>query len=247
MQGMTPVSIISAALEKVSLPPLTRPPVGPGDDPTEELVLWAIKFYVESAIAHVRTVLCGLVELAAAGNIPTAFLTSRNLFEWTAQACYMSRNLGNYVSKKEWDRAWRLLSMVAMGNKWVKDHGSAYCSAEVLDDIPEPLRIANVVAAYDEYQRQQLGSGSAKDNYGLLSEYSHPNSVCMQQYHEYVGREVRFITPATGSPLPLVNWCLIDLMMFLEELLRIGRETILRPVVVSILKEMAALAPPERA
>jgi hypothetical protein len=116
----------------------------------------------------------------------------------------------------------------------------------VFDGIPDPLNIANVVAAYDEYQRQQFGKGNAKDDYGLLSEYSHPNSACIQQYHEHSGRNMRFIDPSTGSPLPLVNWCLIDLLMFFDELLRISQEQVVRSQVVSVLKEIAKLAPATR-
>jgi hypothetical protein len=158
----------------------------------------------------------------------------------------MSRNLTNYVTKKEWRRAWKLLSMAAMGNKWMKAHGPKYEPTAVFAGIPDPLNVANVVAAYDEYRRQQLGNIDAKDDYGLLSEYSHPNSACIFQYHQYSGPVVRFITPSTGSPLPSVNWCLIDLMMFLEELLRLSGEQAVRSQVVLVLNEIAKLAPPLR-
>jgi hypothetical protein len=105
MQGITPLAIVAEGLQKITLPPLTRPPVAPKEDPTEELVLWGIKYYAYSAVAHVRTVLQGLILLAKAGNIPTTFTASRNVFEWAAHTCYMSRNLTNYVTKKEWARA----------------------------------------------------------------------------------------------------------------------------------------------
>ena len=163
MQGLTPVAMIARGFQTVTLPPLVRPSVGPNEDPTEELVLWGIRFYTYSAVSHLRTVLPGLVELANAGNIPTTFFVARNLFEWTAHACYMSRNLANYVAKKDWRRAWKLLSMVAMGNKWVKNHGAKYEPRAVLDGVPDPLSVANVIAAYDEYQIQQYGKGDAKD------------------------------------------------------------------------------------
>ncbi len=246
MLGMTPLAIVADSLEKVTLPPLTRPSVGPNDDPTEELVSWGIQYYVYSTIAHLRSILRGLVQLAQAGNIPTTFLVIRNVFEWTAHACYMNRNLANDVAKKDWARAWKLLSMAAMGNKWVKDHGPKYEPAMTFDGIPDPLSVANVVAAYEDYQRQRFGSGDAKDSYGFLSEYSHPNSLCTEQYRQYEGHVVRFVTPSTGSPLPAVNWCLIDAMNFLSELLGISQEQGLRPQIISILKEIAKLAPAKR-
>jgi hypothetical protein len=246
MQGMTPLTIATEHLQKITLPQLTRPSVGPKEPPTEELVAWGIKYYAYSSIAHLRMVLEGVVLLAKAENIPTTFFAARNILEWAAHACYMSRNLANYVNKKEWGRAWHVLSMAAMGNKWMKDHGSKYETTAVLDGVPDPLHVANIVAAYDEWERQQFGKGEAKENYGLLSEYSHPNSACIQQYHEHVGPEVRFITPSTGSPLPIVNWCLIDLLMFIAELLRVGQEQIVQPQVVSVLTEISKLAPASR-
>jgi hypothetical protein len=242
MQGLTPITIAAAGLQKIALPPLTRPSVGPKEKPTEDLVAWGINYYVYSAIAHVRTVLQGLVLLADARNVPTTFFAARNIFERAAHACYISRNLANYVGKKEYGRAWKLLSMAAMGNRWIKDHGPKYEPTAAFDEVPDPLNIANVVAAYDQYRSQHFGEGTAKDDYGLLSEYSHPNSACIFQYHEYTGPHVRFVTPSTGSPLPAVNWCLIDLMMFLDELLRISREQVVQPQVLSVLKEVAKLA-----
>jgi hypothetical protein len=246
MQGLTPITIVVDGLQKITLPPLTRPSVGPKEEPTEKLVSWGINYYAYSALAHVRTVLQGLILLADAGNVPTTYFSARNIFEWAAHACYMSRNLATYVNKKEWGRAWKLLSMAAMGNKWMKDHGPKYEPTAAFDGIPDPLNVANVVAAYDEYRSQQFGKGNAKDDYGLLSEYSHPNSACIFQYHKYREQEVRFVTPSTGSPLPSVNWCLIDLMMFFDELFRISGEQTVRPQIASVLEEIAKLAPATR-
>jgi hypothetical protein len=246
MRGLTPLSIATENLQKIALPPLIRPPAGKDDEPTEQLIEWGIKYYAYSVLAHLRMVLQGVVLLAKAENIPTTFFACRNVFEWAAHACYMSRNLSNYVTKKEWGRAWKLLTMGAMGNRWIKDHGAKYEPTVALDGVPDPLSVANIVAAYDEWERQQYGKGDAKDNYGLLSEYSHPNSACIQQYHEYAPPEVRFITPSTGSPLPVVNWCLIELLMFLEELLRISKEQAVRGQVASLLKEISKLAPAAR-
>src|ERR1017187_8747903 len=178
MHGLTPLAIAADGLQKITLPPLTRPSVGPKEEPTEELILWGINYYAYSVVAHVRTVVQGLVLLAETGNIPTTFFAARNIFEWAAHACYMSRNLANYVTRKEWGRAWKFLSMATMGNKWMKDHGPKYEPTAVFDGIPDPLSVACIVAAYEAYERQQFGKGDAKENYGLLSEYSHPNSAC---------------------------------------------------------------------
>jgi hypothetical protein len=67
---MTPLKIIEEGLRGITLPTLTRPAVGPDDDPTEELVRWAVEMYVYSSVAHMRTILAGLVVLADIGNTP---------------------------------------------------------------------------------------------------------------------------------------------------------------------------------
>ncbi len=211
---------------------------------------WGTKYYVYSLVAHVRTILRGLIALSDAENIPAAYILSRHVFEWTAQACYMNHELRNFYAQKQWSEAWTLLSASALGNLWVKRHGAKYAPSgdgfTDVGDVPDPIRISKAVTAYDQYQQQSLGTAEAKDNYGLLSEYSHPNSVCLQQYHTYDdnGRDVRFgDTVENSSPLPIVNWCLIDLLMFSDELLRMSGDTMVEPTVVALLKQIAKMAP----
>jgi hypothetical protein len=236
--------IVETGLHKIDLPPLTRPLVA-DDNPNEELVLWGTQYYSYSVIAHLRTVLHSLVQLIDAANIPTAFIVCRHIFEWAAHTCYMSRNTKNYVERKEWGRAWHLHSLAMQGNRWVKDHGSKYEPALVTGDVPDPLGIANIVSCYDEYRRQRQGHADAKDSYGLLSEHSHPNSACFLPYYQYVGWEVRFVAPSPDTSLLGEERCLIDLMMFLNVLLELGREKVVRAQIVAILKELAALADKE--
>jgi hypothetical protein len=56
MHGLTPLAIAADGLQKITLPPLTRPSVGPKEEPTEELILWGINYYAYSVVAHVRTI-----------------------------------------------------------------------------------------------------------------------------------------------------------------------------------------------
>jgi hypothetical protein len=42
-------------------------------------------------------------------------------------------------------------------------------------EAPKPIRVGELVDAYDIYQASQLGEGDAKDSYGFTSEYPHPN------------------------------------------------------------------------
>jgi hypothetical protein len=244
MNKIMPAELIERELRNLTLPSLIRPPVGPKDDPTEELVLWGINYYVYSVLAHLRSILGGIVQLAQANNVPAAYILCRHVFEWTAQSCYMSRNLKNYVERKEWKRAWSLQSIVANGSLWLKRYGTKYAPPEFVEGIPDPLTVANVVGAYGRYLHQQGKSeDEAQDTYGILSEHSHPNSVCFISYHRFVGREVRFTVPGPREHLPVVNWCLIDLMLFLQDMLILSREKVVRRQVVNILHEVAKLAP----
>lgn len=246
MVGNRPLELVADGLRNITLPSLRRPPVKPNEDPTEELVQWGTKVYVYSVIAHIRAILSGLVQLAQVGNIPASYIVSRHILEWAAHACYMSRNLKNYFQRKEWRRAWRVLTSAVTGNLWARKYGAKYGPGAQRHGVgvPGPLKIANLISAYEEYRSQQFGTEDAKDDYSLLSEHSHPNSACLQQYHEYSpdGRDLHFGDPAPVSSLPFVNRCLIDLLLFIDELLRLSNDTSVRPRVHSLLTELAKLA-----
>ena len=72
----------------------------PTTNPTEKLVVWGVTYYAYCVIAHMQTVLSGLVQLLEAKNIPTAFVVGRHVFEWTAHACFISRNSETYFRKR---------------------------------------------------------------------------------------------------------------------------------------------------
>src|ERR1019366_6692460 len=109
---MTPLKIIEEGLRGSALPPLTRPGVGPDDDPTEELVRWGTAMYVYSSVAHMRAILAGLVVLTDIGNTSTADVVCRHVFEWAAQACFMKRNLTQHFANNDWRLAFGLQKQV---------------------------------------------------------------------------------------------------------------------------------------
>lgn len=249
MKGIRVLEIGAEGLSNIALPALNRPPVKPNENPTEELVQWGIKVYVYSVIAHVRTILNGLLVLGKSGNIPASEILSRHMFEWTAHACYMSQKITEFAQQKNWRGAWELLTRAATGNYWAKQHGTKYApsNASIPTGLPNSLRVPDLIEAYEKYQVRQLGHADAKDTYSLLCEFSHPNSTCLQHYHSYKGAELTFSDPdPEASTLPVVNWCIIDLLMFLQALLALAQDNeVLTPVVV-LLKKIAALAPSNR-
>ncbi|MGA2902765.1 MAG: hypothetical protein ABSD98_02970 [Candidatus Korobacteraceae bacterium] len=225
------MTIVSDALDSVTLPALTSPDLTnlTGDARSEALTAWGIQFYVFSVVAHVRAVLRGLKVVATTGDFAPTFVLARHIFEWTAQVCYVAENLAQHVASHDWKAARELLDEVVIGGKWVKEHGHKYGSSPTAASLPDPLRLKHALKSYEAYLKQKYGT-EGKDDYGLLSEYSHPNGACLLQYHDTgAGGEVSFVEPTSGSPLPDVNWCLVDLVKFLIELLRLSGEQTVRP------------------
>jgi hypothetical protein len=221
------LDIVTVGFERISLPPLIRPAV-PHDQPDEALVLWGTNYYSYSVIAHLQQILRGLVEVIRLGNVSTAFVVCRHVFEWTANTCYISMNLKTYIRKGEWERARALQTRAMEGNKWIKDHGHKYLAPVKGDTVPDPLEVANIVGAYEGYLKQTYGEANAKDSYGLLSEHSHANSACFTRYCKFYGPEVRFVKPSTDMAILGEERHLIHLLLFLNDLLELGKETKVR-------------------
>jgi len=253
VRGIRPIQLVIDGLKNVKFPPLARPRVGPSNARTEELVQWGTKLYAYSVIAHVRRILNGLALLADAENVPAANVVSRHIFEWTAHACYMSSKLKDCYQRSDWEQAWTILTAAAIGNLWAKRFGAKYepPSSQPMPTAPDPVRIRIAVSEYEDYQLRIHGSREAKDTYGLLSELSHPNSACLQQYHAYRNDgsiAIEYIGEPSGadSPLPFVNSCLIDLMLFLDALLQSAADTAVRADIQAILAEFKKIAPTPR-
>jgi hypothetical protein len=246
VQGLNPLGIVSKGLDGLTLS-LSQPPdprtLKTPDERKDAYIRWAISYYVYSVIAHVRTIMRGLIGLADSGNIPTAIVVCRHVFEWTAQVCYMNENLHKHVAARDWDAARDLLDRAVIGSRWIREYGHKYSPTQIKAEVPNTIRLNKVLGSYEARVEKVFG-GDAKDDYAHLSEHSHPNSACFQQYHdgEVSGGQIRFREPTTGSPLPVVNWCLIDLCTLLVELLGLSSDKTVRPHLAAILKEIAQLA-----
>jgi hypothetical protein len=220
MQGLNALSLVSDRLDAISLPALAQPDLTnlTGDVRSEALTAWGIKFYVYSVIAHLRAVLRGLRAVATTGNLPPTFVLARHVFEWTAQVCYVVENLTQHVANKDWKAVRELLDEVVIGGKWAKEHGQKYGATSTATSLPDPLRLKHVL------------------------KFSHPNAACLLQYHDTdAGGDVRFVEPTSGSPLPDVNWCLVDLIRFLIGLLRLSGEQAVRPGLEALATRLAGI------
>ena len=243
MQGFNPLSIVSKEFDSLALsldPPPRR--AQSSDEGKEAYIRWAITYYVYSVIAHIRTVLHGVIVLADSGNIPTAMVVTRHVFEWAAQVCYMNENLQKHVAARDWDAALGLLNQAVIGSRFIREYGQKYDSTQIKTDIPKAIRLGDALASYEAHVEKTFG-GDTKEDYTHLSEHSHPTSLCLQQYHDDIpGQPIRFREPTKGSPLPVVNWCLIDLCTLLLELLRLSSDTTVQPRLAATLTEIAQLA-----
>jgi hypothetical protein len=224
------VRIVEQELRAIDLPSIFRPPIGPNDPATEELVRWAITFHVYAEIAHIRTVLAGLIVLADAGNTPSASILARHLFEWTAMACYLVEKLKEVVANKQWQPAFEIMLQVDTGNSWVKTHGRNYDNKSSFpEDVARPIRIKHLIAAYTRHHTAQYGSAKVEDSYGYLSEYSHPNSACLLPYKEFSGARAFFAQPAAESAVfGGINGFIVEWLMFAQELLGFAGENTVR-------------------
>jgi hypothetical protein len=239
---MMRINIIEDRLRSIELPPLTRPAIGPYDDPTEELACWGATLYAYSSIAHVRTVLAGLVGLANSGNTPTATIVSRHIFEWTAHACYMQENLTGFMAAREWKPAFELTLRADTGNQWVKKHGHKYDDSNYPEEALSPIRIKHLIVAYSQYQTNKYGKTDAEDSYGFLSEFSHPNGVCFQHYRDIIGADIHFLQPPATSSYAGINHFIIEWLLFMFVLLGLGKEQAVRSKLAEIVQALAQQA-----
>jgi len=222
------LKLIDKGLRDITLPSVTRPAIGPNDDPTEELVRWGITFHAYSEIAHIRTVLTGLIVLADIGNTPSGNILARHIFEWTALACYLLENLKTLYANREWKDAFDLLLRTDTGNSWVKAHGHNYDTSAFPQDVAKPIRINKLIAAYTKHQTAQYGHTKVEDSYGFLSEYAHPNAACFLAYREFAGAQAYFVNPPSLSTFGGIKGFITEWLMFVQELLGIAPEDVVR-------------------
>jgi hypothetical protein len=252
MQGIKTLKAVWTDLLTIDLPPLRRQVIPPSDPKNQELVNWGICLFVYSLIAHLQKILAGLVQLAEMENLAASAPVSRHVFEWAAVSCYLSSRLSKAVKVRDWEAAWSLLSQITIASRWVRKFGHKYepdPSTRASWETAKPIHIPHAVDEYEAYQAQHLGEPEALESYGFLCDHAHANAVCLARYYEYDenGAVVRFVDPDKGSGQPsflsFVNRCLIDLLLFLYELLGLANESVVRAKVHGTLKLLAQSAP----
>jgi hypothetical protein len=239
---MSKLKIVVEGLCNISLPAVKRPALGPDDESTEELVSWGITYHTYSEIAHIRTILTGLVVLSEQGNTPSGMILARHIFEWTAHACYMCEKLGWLVKSSQWQLAFNLLLQADTGNLWARNHGKNYDAPPFREEILNPIDINALIAAYAKYQKKEYEKSTVHDSYSYLSEYAHPNATCLVQYRDFEGPEGFFVSPPAESSFGGITGFILEWLMFMHELLALAKEDIVRLQLVQIMTEVTGLA-----
>jgi hypothetical protein len=236
------VRVIAQALRQLSLPPVTRPPLGPNDPATEGLVRSTLTYHVYSQIAHTRHILAGFLSLVDIKNVSSAWILSRHVFESTGMACYLAQNLKGLMSQRMWQQAFGLLFKATTGNQWVKNHGSTYETFPFPDEIEGPIGTNNLTAAYAKYQKTTYGKSTAFDTYSLLSEHSHPGAACLECHRHWVGGIGLTTEPRTESTFGGTKAFAIDWLIVTHELLGMANEETVRNQLVTIVQAVAQIA-----
>lgn len=241
--SMNTAEIIEHKLRSVALPPLVRSPVPPDADPTEELVIWGIRKYAYSLIAHIREVLKGILVLAEAGNTSTFIIVCRHVYEWNMQSSYANITFKSLLNDGDLRGAWDLYLTTCGGNAWIKRHGAKYAPEMRNDEIEDPKHLREYKDHYKKHRMKVYGSENVDDDYGYLCERSHPNGFCFQSYISLHPPEVRFVEPAPVRRLQeTLDSCVTEWVINMTEILGLAREKEVSRQLTGILHDLAAYA-----
>ena len=169
-------------LDTVTIPELVRPAVAHFDPPTDELVIWAVKVYIYSALCQFRELLRATLTLVDEGHISAVFFCCRGLFELAAHAYYVKKHVLQYMKVKNLGLAWQFLFEVNLGSRDMREKQMAQ-SGEAI--YPEGPHIAKVMACFNEYFPNGHKAKQATETYSSLSEFSHPNCFAFINHFEW--------------------------------------------------------------
>lgn len=239
------LKLIEERLRATSLPPLSRPPVPPDADPTEELVLWGIRKYAYGLIAHYRTILGGVLLLSEAGNGAAVLVLARHLYEWTMQASYAYQQFEQQLRSGDLKSAWDLSSRISEGNSWIKEHGAKYVPEFPYEDTEDSIRIRHLAKAYKEYRRKEYGAEDVDSDYSYLSEHSHPNGACLMMYVDIRPPELRFIQQRYRGIPGILAATAIEWTVIMLKILGVAKDMVVGQQMGGLVRALAATAKPK--
>jgi hypothetical protein len=105
--------------------------------------------------------------------------------------------------------------------------------------VESPIRIKHLIASYKQYQTMKYGHTKVEDSYAYLSEFCHPNAMCLVQYQSFDKARVYFVSPPKESIHSGIKRFCIEWLLFLQELLGLAGEIMVRAKLIAALKVLA--------
>jgi len=211
--------LIAERTKEFTFPKVRRPPNPPSEPPTQELVSWGVKVYCFSWMRHMSTLVNGIVILKDAGNMPSARIVARSVFELGAHAHYVKKHLKQHLDSKNVNSAWSFLTPIGTGSRYVNEQ-----HPEQSGMFPLPSHISKVVGCFGEVMP------SSNEAYSFLSEFCHPNMFAFSQYYRWPNPfEVQFVDHDTQGVFGSAAAACLQGLLAIKEMLRLAEENRLLP------------------
>jgi hypothetical protein len=224
--------ILSSGLDELQLPDLRRPDQRNDFPPSSELMNWAVQAYCFCWLSHFRVILRGSLSLFDVNNAPALRFLVRGIYELSAHAHYVEKNIEQHLRSGNRDAVWDFLLPIGSGSFYLN---RVYPGDSEL--FPSPARIGKVIKEFND-----ATGGDAYDNYGFQSEFCHPNMMAFGQYYDWDRVIVRFREPkVTATRVLLPTHAGLGAMLDIDSLLKLSDEKVVRAAIVDVLMRIAEM------
>jgi len=215
-------------------PNVVAPEKDPAKPPTPALLSFGMRVYCYPWIRHFSSLSGGVAAHCDAGNVASARIVARSLFELCAHIYYVQKHLKQHIAAKNYIAAWKFLTPIAIGSRYLNEHHPGRGPS-----VPAPPHISKVVKCFEERIPKE-----SREDYSYLSEYSHPNTMAFQQHYKWLNPRTVTITdqiPIHGF-LGSTTAASIQALLAADELLGLARERDVRTQLRRLLEAVAKLA-----
>jgi hypothetical protein len=119
--SLTVLTLIAERMKPLRFPGLTRPLVPAGAPATVELVNWGAQLYCFAWMRHMCTLLNGIVALEKGGNIPSARILARSVYEMGAHIYYLKKHLKQHLDVGDVAAAFDFLLPIGAGSRYISE------------------------------------------------------------------------------------------------------------------------------
>ncbi|MGA2075281.1 MAG: hypothetical protein ABSH52_17460 [Terriglobia bacterium] len=223
--SFTILRVIAERTRQYTFPNLRRPPIPPNQPATLKLVSWGAQVYCFLWMRHLSRLVNGIITLRDTGNMPSARILARSVFELGAHAYYVKKHIKQHLASKNLDAAWNFLSPITTGSRYINEQ-----HPEQSEMFPLPSHISKVVNCFGEVMP------SSNEGYSFLSELCQPNMFAFSQYYRWPNPfEVRFVDHDTQGVFGTTTASCVQGLLAIEKLLRLAEENRVRSSLVELL------------